>query len=69
MSPERLTAPVNRQALRGPSAGAWQRHLRVPTLWAAESVPVLASMAVPPLAGLVLTVLALRVRPTIVLTT
>jgi hypothetical protein len=65
MSPERLTAPVNRQALRGRSAGAW---LRVPTLWAAGSVPVLASMAVTPLAGPVLTVLALRVRPTMVLT-
>jgi hypothetical protein len=69
VSPERLTAPVNQQAPRERSAASLQRHPRVLTLWAAGSVPVLASMTVPPLAGLALTVLALRVRPTMVLTT
>ena len=64
MSPERVTPPVNRQMLQGWSGVAWQMHLRVLALWAAGSVAVLASTAVPRVA-----VLALRVRPTMVPTT
>jgi hypothetical protein len=41
VSAGRLTAPANRQALRGQSAGAWQRNPRMPALVPGQSAAVL----------------------------